>query len=294
MNIALMGTGLIGSALAERLLESSHRLIVYNRTTSKTNALKEKGAHIAFSAQEAIGEAECIILALSDARAIGEVLFSGDKKSLTGRTVIQMGTVAPFESIEIQKKVFARGGEYFECPVLGSRKEAIAGSLILMVGATKDKFEKWQSLLKIFGPRPQLIGEVGKASAMKLALNQLIASHAVTFSLSLGIIQKNNINVEVFSEILRESALYAPMFDKKLSNWINQEYSNPNFSVKHLLKDVGLVIKESEDKNLDHTVVDAIEAMVIKAIDCGLEDKDYSSVFNVVNKIGDRPLRNNS
>jgi len=285
MKISFCGTGLMGYPMAERLIEAGHQLTVYNRTASKAKPLQEKGARLSQNPSAAIAESPCSILMLADARSIEEVLFSPSAQDLNEKTIIQMGTIAPAESIEIQKKIFKQGGEYLECPVLGSRNEAKSGKLILMVGASQERFYKWKELLKVFGPHPRHVGEVGKAAAVKLALNQLIASHAAGFSLSLGLIQKNDVNVGLFMDILRESALYATMFDKKLPKWLNQDYSHPNFPVKHFLKDIDLIIKEGKDKELSTEIPEAFRQFLLEAIDKGLADKDYSAVFNAINKI---------
>jgi len=285
MKVALLGTGFIGYPIAEKVIEAGHDVTVYNRTTAKAEPLRTSGARIAESVKGAVEDVECIILVLSDAIAIEEVLFSDQTIVLTDKTVIQMGTISPNESIEFQKKIFKRGGEYFECPVLGSKKEAKEASLILMVGSSKERFEKWSKFLKAFGPEPRLIGDVGKAAALKLAVNQLIAAHAVSFSLSLGIIEKNGTDINLFMEIVRQSSLYAPMFDKKLDNWIKRQYDHPNFPAKHLLKDVNLIVDEAREKGLSTGVIKATQEMFQKAVEEGLADKDYSSVFNVINKI---------
>lgn len=282
MNIALLGTGLMGYPMAEKLLQSNHSLAVYNRTFQKAEGLKEHGAEIMASAQEAIHFAECIILVLADQSAILDVFSSCREKDLQNKTIIQMGTIASKESLEVQEFIHKRGGQYFECPVLGSRKEAKEGTLILLVGGTLEQFEQWKDFLKVFGPQPRYIGDVGKAATCKLALNQLIAAHAVSFSLSLGLIKNNNISVEQFMEILEQSALYAPMFKKKLSKWLSEDYSNPNFPAKHLLKDLNLIKQESEQVKLRATVLDAERELFQSVLDHGLGEEDYSVVLKAV------------
>jgi len=285
MKTAFLGTGLLGFPMAQKLLEAGHALMAFNRTQSKAEPLKKYGAVICESPKDAIKEVESIILVLSDAKAIQEVLFSKGIESMENKTVIQMGTIAAEESIDIQKKVYGIGGEYFECPVLGSRSEAKAGNLMLMVGSTIEKFEKWQGFLKAFGPNPMYIGEVGKAAALKLALNHLIVSHAVGFSLSLGIIQRSEISVDTFMEILKKSALFAPMFEKKLKNWMNADYDHPNFPVKHLLKDVGLIREAAENLDLSIQGVESARNILTQCVEDGFGEKDYSAVFHTINKI---------
>ncbi|MCA9407125.1 MAG: NAD(P)-dependent oxidoreductase [Candidatus Omnitrophica bacterium] len=272
MKISILGTGLLGSALAQRLLFAGNEVCVYNRTSAKAKALVKDGAIVAESVQEAINQSECTILMLADIDAINNVLFKKDIKSFYGKTIIQMGTISPAQSVQLNQALKELEGDYFECPVLGSRKEAISGNLILMAGSTPEQFNKWLNLLKMLGPNPQHIGGVGKAAAMKLALNHLIAAHAVAFSVSLGLIEKNGIDQDVFMGILRESALYASMYDKKLQNWKNREYANPNFPVKHLLKDVELVLHETQEKQINSEEVKALSHILQEAINHQLGD----------------------
>lgn len=281
--IAILGTGLIGAPMAGRLTQSEYQLTVYNRTRSKTEPLKQLGAAVAQSPREAIESAESIILVLADGGAVNETLFSNDSKiDFADKTIIQMGTISPDESIAFQNKISAAGGRYFESPVLGSIPQAKEGKLIVMVGATTDQYEHSKNLLKCFGD-VHYIGEVGKAAALKLALNQLIATLTAAFSLSLGIVQQSQIEVETFMEILRKSALYAPTFDKKLPRMLDRDFSNPNFPTKHLLKDMGLIQKESQKLGLSTQVLDGVIDLIRISLEKGFVETDYSAIYNAVN-----------
>jgi len=285
MKITLLGTGLMGYPMTLRLIEEGHQVAVYNRTLEKAKPLSARGVRVMESPEDAIAYGEWIVLMLTDVWAIEEVLSPQEDRLLSGKTVIQMGTIAPSESVSLCKQVTTHGGVYVECPVLGSRAEAASGRLILMFGGTETEFERCAPVLKAFGPQPRYIGEVGKAAAVKLALNQLIAAHAVGFSLSLGLVEKNGVSLDVFMGILKESALFAPMVEKKLSNWRNRNYDNPNFPAKHLLKDVELIIKEAKVQGCATDVIDGIRHLLDQVVEQGLGDQDYSAVFNIVNRI---------
>lgn len=220
---------------------------------------------------------------LADANAITETLLSQQTASdITGRTIVQMGTISPTQSKEIQKSVVARGGEYIEAPVLGSIPEAQKSSLIVMVGAEPEQFERWQFLLHAFGPRPILIGPVGHAAAVKLAMNQLIASMTASFSLSLGLVQSVGVDVERFMSVLRDSALYALTYDKKLQRMLERDYEKPNFPVKHLKKDVSLFLTEASVAGLATQFLVGLDDILNVAVRCSLADKDYSALFDIV------------
>jgi 3-hydroxyisobutyrate dehydrogenase len=287
MKVALIGTGLMGRPMAERVLALGYHLAVFNRSRNKAEPLRPSGALIVASAAEAIAAAECVILMLTDGAAIREVLFNSEPTpDLKGRTVIQMGTISPTESIGFHKKVRERGGDYFEAPVLGSIPEAKAGSLLVMMGASHVQFERWSTFLQCFGPEPLLIGEVGKAAALKLALNQLIASLTAGFAMSLGFVQQQGVKVDLFMKIVRQSALYAATFDKKLERMLNRDYANPNFPTKHLLKDVKLFRDEAEAVNLELRAIEGIYDLLALTLDKGFVEDDYSALFEAVSPAG--------
>ena len=283
MNIALLGTGLMGRPMAERILHASHQLVVFNRTLEKAQPLKSLGARIAGHARDAIQSSECIILMLADAKAIHHVLLNNRSRSeLSGRTVIQMGTISPSESMVLNEQILESGGQYLEAPVLGSIPEAQAGKLIVMVGSSAAQYEHWSGVFKLFSSMPLHVGQVGQASALKLALNQLIASLTAAFSLSLGFVQRKGISVDLFMQILRESALYAPTFDKKLQRMLERNYSNPNFPTRHLAKDIDLFLVEAKAMNLRTAALEAVGRAVKITCDDGLNDLDYSALFNTI------------
>ncbi|MEY2978198.1 MAG: hypothetical protein RLZZ435_2337 [Cyanobacteriota bacterium] len=283
MNYGLMGTGLMGLPLAERLLAVSLPLTIYNRTPEKASVLVDVGATLAAQPTDLLQSADCVILMLTDGAALRDTLLTEEALPLLrDRTFIQMGTIAPQESRDLAQTIENAGGSYLECPVLGSIPEAQSGQLILMVGSTPAQFETWKSLLENFGSNPRYIGEVGTAMALKLALNQLIAGLTSTFALSLGFVQQQGVEVEQFMDILRKSALYAPTFDKKLQRMLDRNFANPNFPVKHLAKDVNLFLQESNATSLNDSVLEAIAAILQKTIATGLADGDYSALLNTV------------
>ncbi len=283
MKVGFLGTGLMGLQMAHRLLETNVELVAYNRTPEKLEPLRAAGAAIAAHPHEVIGACECVILMLTDASAIRSVLLcDSSRQQLAGRTVIQMGTITPTDSKAIGDEVVAAGGDYLEAPVLGSIPEAKAGKLILMVGGSPEQFQRWSELLQHFGSEPLLIGPVGTAAGVKLALNQLIASLTAAFSLSLGFVQRQGINVDLFMKILRDSALYAPTFDKKLKRMLNRNYSDPNFPTKHLMKDTDLFIAEAESVGLDVSSIEGVRKILERAMN-KFSEEDYSSLFSAIN-----------
>jgi len=278
MDIVVIGTGLMGYPIAEKLAQDDWNVIAWNRTESKAMLLEEVGARIAHSPREAIESAEVVILVLTDAPAITEVLFAGGTTDFANRTFIQMGTIAPQESREFHHKFISKDGDYFEAPVLGNKHHARDGELQIMIGGAEEQMNKWQTLLSSLGGL-FYVGPIGSAAALKLALNHLIASLTASFSLSLELVRRNDVDVETFMDVLRDSALYSKQFDKKLSNMLEGDYSDPNFPTRHMLKDVNLAIDAAKSNQLETAAVEGVRKIIQNAIDQGFESNDYSSLF---------------
>ncbi len=288
MKVAFLGTGLMGLPMATCLLKNNIDLIAYNRTPEKLESLKAAGAQVTTEPREAIIAADCIILMLTNAAAIYSVLLSDMCwRTLSERTVIQMGTITPTESKQIRDAVISAGGEYLEAPVLGSIPEAKSGKLIAMVGSQRQEYQRYLDLLKNFSSEPVHIGPVGTAAALKLSLNQLIASLTSAFSLSLSFAKIHDVDIDIFMRILRESTLYAPIFDQKLLRIKNEDFTNPNFSTKNLLKDTNLFIDESKNIGLNISSIEGVRKILEKAIKLSLANADYSSVFAAINSISE-------
>jgi len=282
MNIAVLGTGLMGQALVEHLLNENQQITVFNRSAEKAEKLVKLGAQLATTAQAALIASDFCILMLSDASAIDQVLNSISAESFNNKTIIQMGTIAPEESRQFARRITDAGGHYLECPVLGSLPEARTGTLILMAAGNEEVYQSTLPLLKLMGKDPQYIGNTGQGATVKLAMNQLIAGLTASFALSLALVEKEGIHTEQFMKIVRNSALYAPTFDKKIDRMLARDFSNPNFPTKHLAKDTQLFLEVAKQLGLETCALQGISQLLDITLSQGLEDTDYSALFSGV------------
>lgn len=273
----------MGSAIARRLSEQGIPVFGWNRTPSRSeNLVGVPGLTIAATAEEAIANSDAVVLVLSDASAIESTLFPESGLDLTGRLVIQMGTIAPEESRAISERLSAGGAGYLEAPVLGSLPEAREGRLIIMAGGDPAVFARCRPILGALSVDPRHIGPVGQGAALKLAMNQLIAGLTACFSLSLGMVRAEGIEIDQFMDLLRSSALYAPTFDKKLAKYKDHTYGQANFPLKHLLKDVRLFERVADPLGLDTGPISAVARALVEAIAMGYADQDYSALYEAL------------
>ena len=278
-DVSLLGTGLLGAPMARRLAATGLSVTVWNRTTAKAEALREAGIAVAPTAAAAFAASPVSILMLADAPAIRAVFDApGVRDGLAGKVVVLMGTIGPDESRAFAAEVAEAGGEWVEAPVLGSIPQADSGTLQVMVGGTAEQLERLVPLLSRLGPDVRLVGEVGKAAALKLALNQLIGSLTAAFATSLAFVRAVGVPTELFMEVLRPSALFAPTFDKKLGRMLEAEYANPTFPLRLLGKDLRLFERAAREAGLDPAVVAGVLRTVEAAEARGYGEDDYSAL----------------
>src|SRR3974390_400701 len=173
MHIGVAGLGAMGSAIAARLLEVGHQVIVWNRSADKTKPLAAAGAKVAATLGELAGAVEAGITILTDGAAIDAVynspagLLSGDVK---GKLFIEMSTVPPKVETDRAPKVRDKGAALVECPVGGSTAPARQGKLLGLMGAEPADAARAKPVLDQLTRRLEHCGPVGRGAAMKLAI----------------------------------------------------------------------------------------------------------------------------
>ncbi|HEV7874020.1 MAG TPA: NAD(P)-dependent oxidoreductase [Enterovirga sp.] len=174
MRIGIAGLGRMGAAIAERLQETGHTLVVWNRSAEKTKPFAEKGVEVTGSPAELSGKVEAIVTILTDAAAI-ETVYRGQNgllsTDLNGKLVIEMSTVQPETEIALSEAVRTKGAAYVECPVGGTVGPARTGKLIGLVGGETGDVARARPLLEQLCRRIEHVGPVGAGASMKLAIN---------------------------------------------------------------------------------------------------------------------------
>ena len=286
MDIGIIGIGLMGHAFVERFLSQGFTVKIFNRSQGNIKELVENGVTVCSTVEELISLSRIIILMVSDADAINNLLQleaqEDNQIDLRGKTILQMATISPTQSKAIGEVITSRAGHYLEAPVLGSIPEAKTGTLIIMAGGSKDVFVNVLPTLKVLGSAPRYIGETGSAAALKLSMNQLIAGLTASFSLSLGYAIKNGVDTDLFMDTVRESALYAKTYDKKLDKYLQRDFGTANFTTRHLLKDIRLFIDDAKAAGLNTDALEGIERITSQTVENGLELMDYSSIYQEI------------
>jgi len=174
MKIGIAGTGRMGAAIAQRLMDLGHELTVWNRTADKTKALADAGAKVAPSPAALVGDVEVVLTILTDDKAI-DALYNGPQGLLAGpargKLFVEMSTVRPEVELALEGKVKAKGAALVECPVGGTTGPAREGKLFGFAGGTDADVARVRPLLEQMCRRVEHCGPVGAGTRMKLAIN---------------------------------------------------------------------------------------------------------------------------
>ena len=209
MDIGLIGTGRMGSAIGERLIDLGHRLTIWNRTPGKAKRLLERGATFVPSPAAVAHAAEITLTILTDANAIEAVydgprgLISGD---VAGKLFVDMSTVAPDTIRSLAIRVRAKQAALVECPVGGTVGPAREGKLLGMAGGDAADFARARPVLQQLCRRVDLLGPNGTGSAMKLAINLPLAVYWEALGEAMSLVRDAGIPSEKMIEILADSS----------------------------------------------------------------------------------------
>src|SRR3954454_3651321 len=285
MRVGVAGLGRMGTAIAERLKEVGHDLVVWNRSHEKTKALADVGAEAAKSPAELAGRADAILTILTDASAIETVyrgasgLLSADLK---GKLVIDMSTVQPETEVRLAEEARAKGAAFVECPVGGTVGPARAGKLIGLAGGEEADVARARPILEQLCRRLEHVGPVGGGASMKLAINlPLIVFYQAlgeAYALTKHLGKDTAWMMDLFADtsggpnVLK---VRGPNIAKALAG---QDPGTPAFDVDSIRKDLRTMLAEAGAKGFDLPLVARTLSIFDEAAEKGWGKRDGSSL----------------
>jgi 3-hydroxyisobutyrate dehydrogenase len=275
--VALLGTGTMGAGMARNIAAAGFPLRVWNRTPGKAEAL-DGVATVASSAAEAVDGADIVVTVLFDLDAVVETL-SGARSALREGTVwIQCSTVGVAGAEQLAGLAADLGLTYVDAPVLGTKKPAEDGALVVLASGPEDVRGRVQPVFDAIGSRTVWVGEAGTASRLKLVANAWVFTVVEGVAESLALARDLGVDPRLFLEAVKGGALDAPYVQLKGAAMLADDLA-PAFRLGGALKDVDLILAAAQEAGADLALMPGIRAHFERAVEDGHGDLDMAATY---------------
>lgn len=282
--IAVIGTGNMGTAIAEGLLSAGREVTVFNRTRDRTARLESLGARVADSAADALRSTEAAIVVLPDAGATREVLFEpATAAALEGARVLNVAHTTPAEIIELAEAVRGHGGRLSEVNVTVYPEPVRTRSGHFNVAADDEDVAYWTSIFTDLGKHVHFVGAVGNASRAEFALWLSYAFNPVAVAYSTAAFKALGLPHEALVSALTENpTLRVTGAETYIEQMVSSSYAQNTFSVDNFSHSVRLAIQDVRDLGLPPQPFEDILELFISASRRGHGADDVSAVVEAI------------
>jgi len=279
--IGVIGLGSMGQPIADNIIKAGFQVVVSSRTKKTLDYFKNK-AIIADSPIDVIDQADIILFVLPTNKEIEEIV-SATNKRLINKTLLNLSTISPKSSVELNKIIKKFGGEYIECLISGSRKPAIDGTLLLLTAGSTKKLDSLSDLFNSFSRKTVHCGKIPNASKMKLANNLLLITmfnglmEAVNFAKQIGLKEKE------YLEMIDSGPMSNAVFKSKHQKILDNDYS-AQAPLRLVYKDTRLICDLANEYGISLPLFNKHRKLLKKGLDSGLGDLDIISIIKELKK----------
>ncbi len=243
--VAVLGTGIMGSAMARNLVAAGLTTRVWDRSAAAGGPLADAGAVVAASAREAVQGAGVTITMLPTADAVESVIFDGGVADAFADGIVwaQMGTIGVAETLRIRDRLAALRPivMFVDAPVSGSKGPAQQGQLLILASGPAAAAEAVRPVFDVIGRKTVWLGEAGRGSQMKLVVNAYLSILIEGVAETMALADRLGIGHQQLAEVIEGGPLDAPLADAKFHKMDRGDFA-AEFPLEWALKDVDLVI----------------------------------------------------
>ena len=282
--IGFIGLGAMGEPMALNLVKTGRRLVVWNRSPGKAAALAAAGATVVADVAEVFCQASVIFLMLADGQAIDAVLNrngAGFSSRVGGRTIVQMGTIAPAYSQGLEADIRAASGRYVEAPVSGSRQPAEAGQLIAMLAGAEEAVDDIRPLMAPMCRDMIACGPVPQALLMKLSVNLFLITMVTGLAEAVHFADRHGLNLDQLATVLNAGPMASDVSRLKLAKLMAGDFT-VHAAISNVLDNNRLIAEAARQAAIASPLLDACHALYRETLAMGHGDGDMISVIKAI------------
>jgi 3-hydroxyisobutyrate dehydrogenase len=278
--VAILGVGRMGGAMARKLAEAGHAVTLWNRTEAAAAAVAaETGSTVAGSPAEAVAGADVVISILSAGEITQSVLLDVDVLAALkpGTVVCDMATSGVETARTLAEVLSAGGARFVDAPVSGSVPTIAAGQLLVMASGDEDGVAAAEPILMSFSKRVVYLGPAGAGQAMKLAVNLVVHTLNAAVSEALTLASSAGVAPETAYDIFLDSVVAAPFVAYKKPAFLDPD-TPVAMSLTLTDKDLRLITEFAQAQGVPALVVEAVRSEVAAACAAGRGDQDMAAL----------------
>jgi 3-hydroxyisobutyrate dehydrogenase-like beta-hydroxyacid dehydrogenase len=285
--VGIVGLGLLGHAVASRLVAAKHRVVGYDVVPARGDALEALGGETAASVGAVAKAADAVCTVLPSLDAVESVILGAAGIVAAGRpgtVVIQMSTISPALTERLAKEVTARGLTFLDCPISGTSGMVERGQGVIFVGGDRAVFDRWSSVLGSVLPRPVYIGHAGQAMTLKLVANLLVALHSAAAAEALVMARQAGLDLPLVLDVLGAGAATSRMLEVRGPLIVKGEFP-PQMKLDLFMKDLHLIQDAARAVGAPLPLTDVAERLYAAVNADGHGGEDLSVVVRALERM---------
>jgi len=272
--IGLIGTGLMGSAIAERLLAAGFEVLVHNRTRRKADPLIEMGAGWS---DDPIAQCDRVVISLYTSETVAEMLDIFGASIRPGSILIDTTTGEPNQVVALAKRIEDHGGIYMDAPISGSSEQTRAREVTTIVGGERARVEACMDVFEAFSARIIHAGDVGSGSKMKLVSNVVLGLNRAALAEGLAFAKGIGVDPRGAFEVLLHSMAYSKIMDTKGEKMLSGDFRVAAKLSQHL-KDIKIALGAAQQAGQKLPLSESHAQLLIDAEQLGFGEADNSAI----------------
>lgn len=276
--VGLIGAGLLGSALADRLIKKGFKVHGFDTNESQRDALRQSGGIACDSAAQVVQGCEEIFLCLPDSEAVHSFVRQFRDQFVPNQIVVDTTTGDPRQMVAVGRALADLGVSYLEATVAGSSAQVTAGVVALFLGGDAEVVERVSPLLAAITSKHFYLGPVGTASRFKLVHNLVLGLHRAVLAEGLMFAESLGFDQELTLEILKQTPAQSVAMETKGTRMVERDYGLQARLSQHL-KDVRLIRSEAESVGARVPLSRIHESLLEQAEELGYGEADNSAVI---------------
>ncbi len=286
--IGLIGLGLMGSAIAERLLGAGHTVLGWDISESARAAFQKLGGQPAANIPDVFTRAKIILLSLPDSRIVAAVLREAKPTLTKSHIIADTSTGDPRDAKKLSGQLTRTGATYLDATISGNSDQVRRAEVLVMVGGSKLAFSRCEKIFTTFAARTIHTGDVGSAAQMKLVTNLVLGLNRAALAEGLVFARALKLDGDQALEILRASMAYSRIMDVKGEKMLRGDFK-PQARLSQHLKDVRLMLAAANKARTRLPLSETHKKILTAAESAGLGALDNSAIIRVIGRI--RPIR---